>query len=164
MIFVYHYSEECCCSVAESCPILFDPTDCSTTDSSALHCLSEFAQTHVHWVSDAIQPSHPLMPSSPPAFNVSNIRDFSNELAVCLRWPASASVSVLPMSIHGWVPLRLTGLISLLSKRLSGVFSSTTVWRHQFFGILPSLGSSSHNHMWPLGRLWPWLHGPSWAE
>ena len=51
---------------------------------------------------------------------------------------ASASASVLPMSIQGWFPLRLTGLISLLSKGLSEVFSSTTVWRHQFFGILPS--------------------------
>ena len=57
------------------------------------------------------------------------------------------------MNIQGWSPLRSTGLISLLFKGLSGVFSSTTVWRHQFFGILPSLWSSSHNHMWPLGRL-----------
>ena len=63
---------------------------------------------------------------------------------------ASASASVLPMSIQGWFPLGLTDLISLLSKRLSGVFSSTTVWRNQFFGALPSLWSSSHNHMWPL--------------
>ena len=64
----------------------------------------------------------------------------------------SASKSVLPMSIQGWFPLRLTGLISLLSKGLSEVFSSTTVWRHQFFRVLPSLQSSSHNHTWPLGR------------
>ena len=65
---------------------------------------------------------------------------------------ASASASVLPMSIQGWFPLRLTGLISLLSRGLSGVFSSTTVQRHWFFGMLPSLRSSSHNHTWPLGR------------
>ena len=65
---------------------------------------------------------------------------------------ASASASVLPMSIQGWLPLRLTDLTSLLSMGLSGVFSSTTVWRNQFFGTLPSLWSSSHNHMWPLGR------------
>ena len=55
-------------------------------------------------------------------------------------------------------------LISLLSKGLSGVFSSTTVWRHQFFGALPSLWSSSHNHTWPMGRPQPWLYGPSLAE
>ena len=65
---------------------------------------------------------------------------------------ASASASVLPMSIQGWFPLRLTGLISLLSRGLSGVFSGTTVQRHRFFGMLPSLWSSSHNHTWPLGR------------
>ena len=65
---------------------------------------------------------------------------------------ASTSASVLPASIQGWFSLRLTGLISLLSKGLSGVFSSTTVWRHLFFGALPSLWSSFHNHMWPLER------------
>ena len=58
---------------------------------------------------------------------------------------ASASVSVLPMSIQGLFPLGWTGWIPLLSKGLSGVFSSTTVQRHQFFGALPSLWSSSHN-------------------
>ena len=64
----------------------------------------------------------------------------------------SASASVLPTSIKGWFPLRLPALISLLSKGLLGVLSSTTVQRHQFFGILPSLRSSSHNPTWPLGR------------
>ena len=59
---------------------------------------------------------------------------------------AEASASVLPISVQGWFPLRLTGLTSLLSKGLSGVFSSTTVWRHQFFGAPLSLWSSSHNH------------------
>ena len=59
---------------------------------------------------------------------------------------------MLPTSIQDWFPLRLTGLISLLSKGLSEIFSSTTVWRHPIFGILSSLWSSSHNHMWPLGR------------
>ena len=57
---------------------------------------------------------------------------------------ASASASVLPMSIQGWFPLGLTGFIFLQSKGLSGVFSSTTIWKHQFFGTQPSLWSSSH--------------------
>ena len=65
---------------------------------------------------------------------------------------ASASASVLPTSIQGWFPLRLTGLISLLSKGPAGVFSSTTFQRPQFFGILPFLGFRSHNHTSPLGR------------
>ena len=65
---------------------------------------------------------------------------------------ASASASVLPLSIQGWFPLTLTSLMSLLSRGLSGVFSSNTVQRPQFFGILPSLWSSSQKHMWPLGK------------
>ena len=65
---------------------------------------------------------------------------------------ASASASVLPVNSQGWSPLGLAGLISLLSKGPSGVFS-TTVWRHQFFGALPSLQSNSHNCTWTLGIL-----------
>ena len=65
---------------------------------------------------------------------------------------ASASASVPPMSIQGWFPLRLAGLISLLSKGLSRVFSNTTVQRHQFLGALPALWSSSHICTWLLGR------------
>ena len=53
------------CSVTESCPTLCNPMDCSTPGFLVLHYLLEFAQTHVHWVDDAIQPSHPLSPSSP---------------------------------------------------------------------------------------------------
>ena len=63
-----------------------------------------------------------------------------------------ASASVLPMSIQGWSPLGLTGLISLLSKGLSRVFSSTTVWKHQFFDTQPSLWSSSHIRTCLLGK------------
>ena len=54
-----------CCHVT-----LCDPMDCSTPGFPVLHCLLEFAQTHVHWFGDAIQPSHPLLPSSPPALNL----------------------------------------------------------------------------------------------
>ena len=68
-----------------------------------------------------------------------------------------SSASAFPMNIQGWFLLGLTGLISLHFKGLSRVFSNTTVWRHQFFSILPSLQPSSHNHRWPLGRPQPWL-------
>ena len=61
---------------------------------------------------------------------------------------ASALASVLPMSIQGWVPLRLTGLISSLSKRLSGVFSGTTVQKHQFFSTLPSFWLTTVHDYW----------------
>ena len=72
-----------------------------------------------------------------------SIRVFSN--GVCRRWPKYWSFSILPMSIQGWFPLRWTGLISLLSKELSRVFSSSTVWKHQFFSTMLSLPSGSHN-------------------
>ena len=65
---------------------------------------------------------------------------------------ALASASVLPVNIQGWFPLGLTGLISLLSKGLSRLFTSTTVWRHQFFGALPFLLSSSHICIWLLEK------------
>ena len=77
---------------------------------------------------------------------------------------ASASASVLPVNIQGWSPLKLTSPISLLFKRLSGVFSSTTVQRHQFFGVPPSLQFISHNRTWPLERSQPWLYGPLLVE
>ena len=62
----------CCCSVTQSCPALWYPVDCSTPASSVLHHLPEFAQTHAHWVDDAIQPFQPLLSPSPPAFNLSS--------------------------------------------------------------------------------------------
>ena len=65
---------------------------------------------------------------------------------------ASASASVLPMNIQGWIPLGFTGLISLLSKGLSRVFSSTTVQRHQFFVTQPFLLPSSHICTWLLEK------------
>ena len=64
----------------------------------------------------------------------------------------SASTSVLPMNSQGWFPLELTGLISLLSKGLSRVFSNTTVQKHQFFGAQPALWSNSHICTRPLGK------------
>ena len=67
---------------------------------------------------------------------------------------ASASALILPMNIHCWFPLGLTGLISLLFKGLSSVFSSITVQKYQFFGAQPSLWSSSHNHTWLQEKLW----------
>ena len=61
---------------------------------------------------------------------------------------ASVLASVLPMNIPGWFPLVLLGLLSLLCKEFSGVFSSTTIWRHQFFSSRPSLRSNSHICTW----------------
>ena len=77
---------------------------------------------------------------------------------------ASASASVLPMNIQGWFPFRWTGWISLLSKGLSRVLSSTTVQKHQFFSAQPSLWSNSHIHIWLLEKPYLWLNGPLLAK
>ena len=75
---------------------------------------------------------------------------------------ASASATVLP--VKGWFPLGLTSLISLQSKGLSRVFSSTTYWKHQFFGTQPSLRPNSHICTWLLEKPELWLHGPLSAK
>ena len=123
----------CCCSVAKLCLTLCNPMDCSTPDFPIFHYLLELTQTHVHWVSDAIQPSHPLLllPSIFPS-----IRVFSNESVLHIRWTQywSFSFNISPSNEHsGWSPLGWTGWISLQSKGLSRVFSNTTVQKHQFF-------------------------------
>ena len=140
----------CCCSVAQLCPTLCVPMDCSTSGLPVLHYLPKFAQIHVH---PAISSSDALFSFCPQSLPASGTCPMSQQFASDdQKTGASASASDVPVNIQGWSCLRLTGLISLLSKGLSGVFSSTTVQRHQFFGILPYLRSSSHNRMWPLGR------------
>ena len=76
----------------------------------------------------------------------------------------SASASVLPMNIQDWFLLGLTGLISLLSQGLSRVFSSTTIWKHQFFDTQPSLWSNSHIHIWLLEKSQLWKYGHLWTK
>ena len=126
-------------SVAQSCLTLCDPMNCSTPGLPVLLHLSELAQTHIHWVSDAIRTSQPLPPPSPSA-QQQGLSQWAGSFPVSWLFAssdqsigASASASVLPMNTQGWFPVGLTGLISL-SKELSRAFSSTTVWKHQFFG------------------------------
>ena len=127
----------CSCSVAKLCPTLCDPMDYSTPGFPVSRHLLEFAQVHVHWIGDAIQPSHLLSPSSPSAFNFSQHQDLFPVSPLFASGGqsigASASASVLPMNIQCWFPLRLTGLIFLQSKGLLRVFSSTTVFRCSAF-------------------------------
>ena len=94
-------------SVAQSCLTLYEPMDCSTPGFPVCHQLPEFAQTYVHQVSDAIQPSHPLSSHSPPAFKLSQHQVFSNESVFCTRWPKywSFNFSISPSNEY-------SGLIS----------------------------------------------------
>ena len=94
-------------SVAQLCPTLCDPMDCSTPGLPVHHQFLEFTQTHVHWVGDAIQPSHSLSSPSPSPLMFPSIRVFSNESVLCIRWPKywSFSFSISPSNEY-------SGLIS----------------------------------------------------
>ena len=138
------------CSVTKSC-LTLHPQNCSTPGFPVLQYLPEFAQTHVHWVSNIIQPSHPLSAPSLLALNLSQHQGLfqwvssSQQVAKVLELQLSALV--LPVNIQDGFPLGLSGLNFLQSKGLSRIFSSTTIWKHQFFGALPSWWSHSHPHM-----------------
>ena len=104
-----------------------------------------------HWCHPTILSSVTSFSSCPQSFPTSESFPMSWLFASsCQIIGASASVSVLSINFQGWFPLGLTGLISLLSKGLSRVFSRTTIWEHQFFGAQPSLWSNSHFHKWLL--------------
>ena len=122
----------CCSSVPKTCLTLCDPLDCNMPGSSVLHYLLEFAPIHAI---ELMMPSNHLilycLLHLPSVF--SSIRAFTNQSALCIRWPKywdSALATILPVNIQGWFPLGLTGLISLLPKRGSRVFSSTTIRNH----------------------------------
>ena len=138
-------------SASQSCPTLCDPMDCSSPGLPALHYLPEFSETQVHcqrchWT---ILSSAAPFSSYPKSFFPS-IRVFSNELALCIRWPKywSFDFSISPSNEYsGLIPWGWTGLISLLSKGLSRVFSKTTVRKHQFFDAAFFIGQLSHLYM-----------------
>ena len=159
------FSHGCCCSITKSCLMLCNTMNCSMP--TVLHYLPEPAQTHAHRVSDAIQPSHPLLFPSPPAFSLSQHQGLFKWVSSSQRWPKywSFSFSISPSKkTQDWSPLEWTGWISLKSKGLSRVFSNTTVWKHQFFGAQLSSQSNSHIHTWPLEKPQPWLDGPLLAK
>ena len=128
------------------------------------HYLLEFAQTMPF---ELMMPSNHLILCCPLLLKPSvflSIRVFSSDSALHIRWPsigASASASVIRMNIQDWFPLGLTGLIPLMSKGISRVFSSTTIQKHQFFSTESSLWSNSFVHTSLLGK--PWL-GPFSAK
>ena len=140
-------------SVTQLCPTFWDPMNHSMPGLPVHHQLPEFTQTHVHWVGDAIQPSHPLSSPSPPAPNPSQHQGLlqwvnsSHEVAKVLEFQLQhQSFQWTPRTS---IPLEWTGWLSLQSKVLSRVFSNTTVQKHQFFGAQLSSQSNSHIQTWP---------------
>ena len=130
-------------SVAQSCLTLCDRMNSSMPGLPVHHQLPEFTQTQVHRVSDAIQPSHPLLSPSPPAANPSCHQSLpaseSFPMSQLFSWGGqstgvSALASFLPKKSEGWSSERI-GWMSLQSKGLSRVFSNTTAQKHQFFSV-----------------------------
>ena len=125
----------CCCSVAQWCPTLCKPMDCIMPGFPVFHCLLEFAQTHVHWIEDAIQPSL-LLPSIFPS-----IRVFSNESSLHIRWPKdwSFSFSISPSKEYsglisfriGWFDL--FAVQGTLKSLLQDHSSKTSIFRQSAF-------------------------------
>ena len=103
-------------SVQFSCSVVSDslrPHDCSTPGLPVHHQLPESTQTHVHWIGDAIQPSHPLSSSSSPTFNLSQHQGLSNESVLCIRWTKywSFSFDISPSNEHsGLITFRMDWL------------------------------------------------------
>ena len=179
--FVNGITEVCCSSSAHSESLVVVQslasiwlfvtpwTTCSLPGFPVLHHLLEFAQTHVHWVVDAFQPSHCLSPPSIPALNLSQHQSlYSNELAFCIRWPKhwSFSFSISPSSEYSglisfridWLDLLAVqgNLQSLLQHHSS---KGSILWCAQ-----PSLWSNSYMQTWLSKQnsssftLWPAAH------
>ena len=151
MTFKSIHPTACCCSVTQLCLTVCDPRDYSLPGFPVLYHLPELAETHVHRVGAAIQPSHPLLS---PFFSCLQSFPASGSFSVSQFFTSGgqsigALASVLPMNIQDWFPLGLTGL---MSEGLSRAFSNTTVQKHQFFGTQPFLWSNSHIHTWLLEK------------
>ena len=144
-------------SVTQSCLTLCNPMDSSMPGLPVHHQRLEFTQTHVHWVGDAIQPSHRLSSPFLPAFSLSQHQGL-------FKWVSSShqGAKVLEFQLQHqsfqWILrtdvflLALTSWSSLQSKGHSRVFSNTTVQKHQFLSAQPSLYSNSHIHTYLLEK------------
>ena len=141
-----------CCLVTKSCPTLWTPWIAAAHQTFLSFTISN-SYPLGQWCHPTILSSVAPVSSCPQSFPTSGsfpMRRFFASGGQSIG--ASTSASVLPMNTQGWFSLGLTGLISLLSRGLSRVFSSTTIQKHQFFGTQPSLWSNSHICTWLLEK------------
>ena len=136
---------KCCAqfsSVTQLSLTLCDPVYCSTPGFPVHHQLPELAQTHVHRLGDAIQPSHPLLSPSPPAFNLPQHQGLSSESLLCIRWPNYWSFSFSPSSEYsGLISFRIDwfdllavqGTLKSLFKPHSS--KASILWHSPFFMV-----------------------------
>ena len=133
-------------SVAQSCLTLCDPMNCNISGLPVHHQLLDFAQTHVHWVGDAIQQSHPISYPSLPASIFPSIRVFSFESALHIRWPKywSLSFNISPSNEHpGLISFRMDWLVLLAVQGTLKSLLQHHSSKHQFFSTQLSLCSNS---------------------
>ena len=124
-----------------SCVRLCNPMDCSMPVFPVHHQFPELTQTHIHWLGDVIQPSNPLLSPSPPAFNLSSIRVFSNESVLRIKWPKYWSFSFNispPKQYSGLISFRMEWLALLavqgtLKSLLQHPSSIASICRHSAF-------------------------------
>jgi len=144
---ICYENQEICCSVAQLCPTLCDPMDCSMPGFLILYYLPGLAQTHVHWVGDAIQTSHPLSSPSPPAFNLSQHQVFSNESALHIRWlkfwsfsfsisPSNEYSELISFRMDWFDPLAVQGTLKSLLQHHS--LKASVLQCSAFFMVLLS--------------------------
>ena len=138
----------CCCSVAQSCPTLCDPMDCSTPD---FPCPSPYPRICSN-LCPLSRWCHPIISSSVVPFS-SGLQSFPTSTSFLMSQLFTSggqsfgtSALVLLLNIQGWFPLGLTGLISLQSKGLSRVFSNTTVQKHQFLLLYGPILTCIHDY------------------
>ena len=139
----YHLSHQVIqfSSITQSCLTLCDPVDCSTPGFPVHHQLQEFAQIHVHQVSDAIQPSHLLLFPSPPAFSLSQQQSLSNEPVLGIRWPKYWNFSISPSNEYSglisfridWFDLVVQGTLKNLLQHHSS--KASILWHSVFFMV-----------------------------
>ena len=128
----------------------------NTPGFTVLHCFSEFARIHIHWIGDAIQPSHFLSSPFSPTFNLSQHQGLFQWLRVlCIRWPKyyNFSHSIHPSNEHSRLTsFRIHRFDLLAVQGALKSLSNTTVQKHQFFSAQPSLCYKSHIHTWLLEK------------
>ena len=140
------------CSVTQLCPTLCDPMDCSTPVFPVLHHLLDPAQTHVHWVSDAIQPPCALLPPFPPAFRLSQYQGLSQWVSFSHQVAKVLELQIQYQSFQWIFRVNFLEVWLVWSPCYQRVFFNTTVWKQQFFGAQPSLWSNPHIHTWLLKK------------
>ena len=133
------------CTGAQTRYFMELPLDCSMPGSPVLHYLPEFAQTHIHWVGDAIQPSRPLSPHSPPALNLSQHQGLFQEVGSSHQRPKfwSFSFSISPFSEY-------SGLISFKIHLILCCCSHLLIWFANFLSgvTVPYIYRENLNHLW----------------